>query len=97
MNPKELIAILVSKYGTLIFTGFEIPEAHEGIGKIKAIVLGADQTHIVGIYLKKIENVFSHLKADNSPYGRGVTRISANRTAQILPKSKPRETRYFFL
>lgn len=65
MNPKELIAILVSKYGELIFTEFDIPEPHEGKGEIKAIILGADPTHIVGTCPKKMEKVFGLLKADS--------------------------------
>lgn len=64
--------MLVSKYGKLIFTEYDIPEAHEGKDKIKAIVLGADPTHIVGTCPKKMEKVFGLEKAENSPYWRGI-------------------------
>lgn len=72
MKEKAVVTMLVSKYGKLIFTEYDIPEAHEGKDKIKAIVLGADPTHIVGTCPKKMEKVFGLEKAENSPYWRGI-------------------------
>jgi hypothetical protein len=74
MNSKELVDVLVSKYGKLIFTGFDIPNAHEGKGEIKAIILGADPTHIVGNCPKMMEKVFGLEKAEKSPYWRGINK-----------------------
>jgi hypothetical protein len=74
MNPNEIIVGLVSKYGKLIFTGFDIPKAHEGRGEIKAIILGADPTQIVGDYPKKVEKVFGLENGETSPYWRGINK-----------------------
>lgn len=74
MNPTELVVKLVSRYGELIFTEFDIPEAHKGRGEIKAIVLGADPTHIVGDYPKKLDKVFGLENGETSPYWRGINK-----------------------
>lgn len=74
MNPNELVGMLVSKYGELIFTEFNIPEAHEGKGEIRAIILGADPTHIVGTCPVRMEKVFGLEKAENSPHWRGISK-----------------------
>lgn len=74
MKQKEVVTILVSKYGELIFSEFDIPEAHEGRGEIKAIILGADPTHIVGNCPVRMEKVFGLEKAEDSPYWRGINK-----------------------
>jgi hypothetical protein len=48
MNQNGILNLLVKEHESLIWLGYPIPEHHKGIGDIKAIVLGADPTHIVG-------------------------------------------------
>lgn len=44
------------------------------MGNIKAIILGADPTHLVENGLKRIEKVFGLEKAEKSPYWRGINK-----------------------
>ena len=74
MDQNELVVKLVSKYGNLKFTEFDIPMAYEGKSEIKAIILGADPTHIVGDCPRKIGKVFGLEKAENSAYCRGINK-----------------------
>ena len=72
MQPEEVLNRLVSKYPGLISTEFGIPAYHRGKGPIKAIVLGADPTHILNGKPIKMGKVFGLDDPDNSPYWRGI-------------------------
>ena len=67
----EIIEKLVSKYGSLISVENSLPLEYRGTGKIKAIILGADPTHIVVGKPIPMGMVFN-LDRSNSPYWRGI-------------------------
>jgi len=73
MKPNKVIGRLVSKYGSLIWTKYQIPSAHLGEGQIKAIILGADPTHIVDGRPIQMTSVFE-IRDEKSPYWRGINR-----------------------
>jgi len=69
-----IIDLLVRKYPSLIYTGYKtVPDAHVGKSRIKAIVLGADPTHIVNGVPVEMKKVFG-LDDLHSPYWRGIGR-----------------------
>jgi hypothetical protein len=71
MNTLDLTRELKSKYPDLIDTSHELPAPYIGTGKIKAVILGADPTHIVNDKPRKISKVFD-LDDEKSPYWRGI-------------------------
>jgi hypothetical protein len=73
MEPNRVIDRLVSKYESLIWTKYQVPSAYTGEGKIKAIILGADPTHIVNNRPIQIKSVFE-INDQKSPYWRGINR-----------------------
>ena len=74
MHPDEVLNRLISKYPGLIWTEFDFPKAHTGQGEIKAIVLGADPTHIVDGKPVQIKVVFDLSNYDKSPYWMGINK-----------------------
>lgn len=75
MGQIEILDSLIEKYSDLIFIGYTIPPAWHGKGPIKAIILGADPTHIVeeGKPPVEMKTVFN-LTYPKSPYWRGIRR-----------------------
>lgn len=72
-DAKNVIDQLVNKYHSLIWTDYPIPSAHTGKDAIKAIILGADPTHIMDEKPVEINKVFE-IDNEKSPYWRGINR-----------------------
>jgi len=70
MNEKDLLSQLQLKY-EVVKKLYPFPKPFIGVEKIKAIVLGADPTHIVNGKPKKLDMVFQ-LNNVKSPYWRSV-------------------------
>jgi len=73
MNPQTVVDKLSEKYKSLIWNSYPLPKAYIGNDHIKAIILGADPTHIVNQVPVQITKVFD-LDNPNSPYWRGISR-----------------------
>ena len=71
MNSTTLTRNLKAQYGDIIFTGYATPKPKIGKEKIRAIVLGADPTHMVEGVPEEFEFVFG-LERKNSAYWRGI-------------------------
>lgn len=76
MNQTEILDLLIVNYPNLIDVKFSIPEAHPKLDSfdpksIKAIILGADPTHIVNGNPVEIKKVFG-LDLNYSPYWNGI-------------------------
>ena len=73
MNPQTVVDQLSEKYKSLIWKSYPLPKAYIGNDNIKAIILGADPTHIVNQVPVQITKVFD-LDNPKSPYWRGINR-----------------------
>ncbi|WP_372744142.1 hypothetical protein [Lutibacter sp.] len=76
MNQSEILNHLVVNYPNLIDVSFPIPSPHPDLSlidpkSIKAIILGADPTHIVNGNPVEIKKVFG-LDLKYSPYWNGI-------------------------
>ena len=71
MNTLDLTRELKSNFPELIDTSHELPGPFTGTGKIKAVILGADPTHIIDGLPRKISKVFD-LDDEKSPYWKGI-------------------------
>jgi hypothetical protein len=69
MEEIEIFNKLKVTFPKLIADKYPFPAPYEGKGKVKAIILGADPTHIVEGHPKTLDSVFG-LDIDNSPYWR---------------------------
>jgi hypothetical protein len=72
MDPKTIISSLAQEYTGIVSDEFDIPKAYKGQDQIKAIVLGADPTHIVDEKPIEMKVVFDLDDPENSPYWRGI-------------------------
>jgi hypothetical protein len=70
MNEKELLSQLQLKY-EVVNKLYPFPKPFIGVEKIKAIVLGADPTHIINEKPKPLDMVFQ-LNNLKSPYWRSI-------------------------
>lgn len=73
MTEKELLTQLRTEFPSAIANNYPFPEPHEGKSEIKAIILGADPSHIVNDKPVPMEKVFG-LHQENSPYWRSIKR-----------------------
>lgn len=71
MNVQNVIDRLTKDFPDHIFDKYPIPLPFIGTDKIKAIVLGADPTHIINSEPKCLNMVFG-LDMDYSPYCNGI-------------------------
>jgi hypothetical protein len=71
MEEKDILKRLQVLYPDLISPIDKFPQAYKGNNKIKAIILGADPTHIVDSHPKPLEFVFQ-IENPNSPYWKGI-------------------------
>jgi len=71
MNAKAILDILVKEYPLLVFNRFPFPLPYLGSKTIKAILLGADPTHIVNDIPQDLSRVFG-LDLNYSPYWNGI-------------------------
>jgi len=74
MLEQKIFTNLKKDFPNLISNIYPFPEAHVGKDKIKAIILGADPTHIVDGKPKPLKKVFG-LDQKNSPYWRSIQKI----------------------
>lgn len=73
MLEKEIHDSLIANYPEQISTMYPFPQAFKGSEKIRAIVLGADPTHIINGLPKQLNMVFG-LDQDKSPYWNTISR-----------------------
>lgn len=73
MSDHNVFETLKKDYPELIADKYPFPDAFKGDEGIKAIVLGADPTHIVNGIPKSLKQVFG-LHLDKSPYWRSIQR-----------------------
>lgn len=73
MNEKEILKKLKIVFPDLINTSYPFPSPYIGKGKIKAIVLGADPTHIIDERPRILNTVFE-LDNTKSPYWRSIAK-----------------------
>lgn len=72
MSEYEILNGLVKNFPELIHNIYPFPATFTGNDKIKAIVLGADPTHIVNGEPEQLEKVFQLNKPKSSPYWRSM-------------------------
>lgn len=77
VSSESVVKELANKYNDLIWTEYPIPADYKGKGQVKAIILGADPTHIVDGKPVQITSVFN-INEKNSPYWRGISRNLLN-------------------
>ncbi len=68
MNDKDILKILLKKFPGNIADLHPFPSPYMGDGEIRAIVLGADPTHIVDGKPEPLKMVFG-LNLIKSPFG----------------------------
>lgn len=73
MSEKDLFKRLLKEYPDLIYDRYPFPEPYIGDGQIKAIVLGADPTHIIDGAPKTLHTVFG-LNSEGTPYWNSIWR-----------------------
>ncbi|SNR57955.1 hypothetical protein SAMN06265371_10620 [Lutibacter agarilyticus] len=73
MNEKDLLSQLKKKFPVLVSDLYPFPKPYQGKEKVKAIVLGADPSHIVDGLPKPLKEVFQ-LDNPRSPYWRSIQR-----------------------
>ncbi len=71
MEEKEILKELMVLYPILVSPIDKFPKAYKGTKKIKAIILGADPTHIVDDNPKQLDVVFK-IDDPKSPYWKGI-------------------------
>jgi len=71
MKEQGILNSLIAKFPGVINSRYPFPSPFIGNGKIKAIVLGADPTHIVNEKPKQLDKVFG-LDKPKSPYWRSI-------------------------
>ena len=71
MTEKDVLNKLIKEYPCLVREMYPFPEPHKGKHTIKAIILGADPTHIIKDVAIPLKKVFG-LDLKNSPYWRSI-------------------------
>ncbi len=71
MREQEILSQLVDDFPDFVSPRYPFPGPYIGSGEIKAIVLGADPTRIVGGNPQPFNMVFE-LDNERSPYWRGI-------------------------
>ena len=71
MNAGPILHKLKEKFQDLIIIDHDLPAPHIGKNKIRAIILGADPTHIVDGSPQKFNKVFD-LDDEKTPYWRSI-------------------------
>ena len=73
MTEQEILDKLIASYPDLVHGEYPFPGPFRGKDRIKAIILGADPTHIVDGIPQQINMVFG-LDKQKSPYWNGIAR-----------------------